>query len=346
MRRFIIVVLAMALLAAGALGEDEPRKAEVLELPEAADGEFAILTREQDPMIGPHEEGYLFEDGDKSPTGYADPSITVNVGTGTIYDTWYMYARVKIADPSQIRVMTSNPSLSSSSSVMGHLLAKRVKAVVAVNGVLEADVSGGSSYCFVDGPVLHQGVWKRPSANVSEKRLSNWKAREGLDTLVIDDGGDLRILEASTWGETYEQILAMGDAAVNVINFGPALVVDGEARYGYEKTGQMATHRPAQRMAICQTGPLEYLLITSEGPEDRNRKGLTLDQFVELLDTEFPEIQTAYNLDGGSSSTLLFRKGSEFWAKINCPKGGKKRPLRDLIYFADAWMPDGEDEGT
>ena len=25
------------------------------------------------------------------------------------------------------------------------------------------------------------------------------------------------------------------------------------------------------------------------------------------------------------------------WAKINAPKNPKKRPLKDIIYFADAW---------
>ena len=130
----------------------------------------------------------------------------------------------------------------------------------------------------------------------------------------------------------------MGRPPVNVLTFGPALIVDGEPRYGYDRR-QMSTHRPAQRMAICQTGPLEYLLITSEGPEDPGSKGLKLDQFVELI-ASFPDVITAYNLDGGSSSTLVFRKGSEKWAKINCPKSGKKRALRDIIYFADAWMPE------
>ena len=60
---------------------------------------------------------------------------------------------------------------------------------------------------------------------------------------------------------------------------------------------------------------------------------------IALLEKEFPDVITAYNLDGGSSSTLVFRKGSEKWAKINCPKSGKKRGLRDIIYFASAWKP-------
>ena len=97
-------------------------------------------------------------------------------------------------------------------------------------------------------------------------------------------------------------------------------------------------------MAICQTGPLEYLLITSEGPEDLpDKNGLTMDQFVELV-ASFPDIKNAYNLDGGSSSTMIFRKGKEYWAKIN-GNGSKKRSIRDIIYCADAWLPDTETAG-
>lgn len=333
-----MLMLALCLGAALAGAEEAPvTPVPALELPEAENGEFAILTREEDPGIGPREEGYLFEADAKTPYGYADPSITVNSGSGRYKNTDYWYLRIRIADPSQIRVMTNEKSLAKVNTAMGSKLAERVRAVAAINGVLEADVSSGSSFAFVDGPVLHQGEWKRPGATASENKIANWKARESRDTLVIDDAGDLRVLQGETWGDIYEQILAMGDSAVNVLTFGPALIIDGEAKYGYSSR-QMASHRPAQRAAICQTGPLEYLLIASESPENREGAGLELDEFTALL-ASFGNIQTAYNLDGGTSSTMVFRKGSEYWAKINSP-GGKKRPLRDLIYFADAWIPE------
>ncbi|MBQ9210656.1 MAG: phosphodiester glycosidase family protein [Clostridia bacterium] len=336
-RKSLLWLVSLCFLAAPALGEDYDDQVMALELPAAEGGQFADLTAQSDPFIGPHEGHYLFQPGEKSPYGYADPSITVNLGTGRIYKTNYMYARVKIASPAQIRTVTTEDSLAKTTKVLGSKLAGRVKAVVAVNGVLEADVSSGG-VAFVDGPVLHHGAWKRPSAKTSEAKLNNWKEEQGRDTLVIDDQGNLVVLEAESWGEIYSKILDMGDSAVNVFAFGPALVVEGEPRYGYDSR-QMSSNRPAQRMAICQTGPLEYLLITSEGPEDPGSTGLKLDQFVELL-ASFPDIETAYNLDGGASSTLVFRKGTETWAKVNCPKSGKKRQLRDLIYFADAWLPD------
>jgi hypothetical protein len=41
---------------------------------------------------------------------------------------------------------------------------------------------------------------------------------------------------------------------------------------------------------------------------------------------------------------MIFRKGKEYWAKIN-GNGSKKRSIRDIIYFADAWLPDTETAG-
>ena len=58
-----------------------------------------------------------------------------------------MYARVKIAYPAQIRTMTARENLAAKTTVLGSKLAARVKAVVAINGVLEADVTSES-----DGP--------------------------------------------------------------------------------------------------------------------------------------------------------------------------------------------------
>ncbi len=342
-KRCLVLLLALGMLVMSAAAEsleDFHDEAPVLELPEASKGKFAGITVEDNPEVGPYNSFYKFAKGKENPYGYADPSITVSVGTGRIYKTNYMYARIKIANPAQIRMMTAEEDLSSKKTVKGSLLAKRVKAVVAINGVLWADVTSDSDWAKVDGPVLVQRVWKRPGTKTNASKIAKWKDEEATDTLLIDSSGDLRILSAPTWGDMVEEIEAMGDEAVTAFTFGPALIVDGEPQYGYNNR-QMSSHRPAQRAAICQTGPLEYLIITSEGPDDPpvDKQGLKLDQFVELIATRFPDVKTAYNLDGGSTSTMVFRKGSDRWEKINCPRSKRERGLRDLIYFADAWIP-------
>ncbi len=79
-------------------------------------------------------------------------------------------------------------------------------------------------------------------------------------------------------------------------------------------------------------------MVTSEGPEDEGSVGLTMDKFAECLmeiDEKLTDytIQVAYNLDGGSSSTLVFKN-----EKVNAPTNPKKRYLSDIIYFASAWQ--------
>jgi len=335
-RRTLALLVCAMMTAMPALAEEEVR-AEVIPLPEEGKGTMVDITATEDPMLGPSGSGYLFNKGDSNPYGYADPSITVNIGTGRIHQTNYMYARIKLSSPYQIRVAATEDSLAKVTSIYAAKLATRVKSVVAVNGVLAADRTTGGVGARLDGPVKLQGVWKRPSETASESKIAKWRAEEGQDTLVIDDEGDLILVSGETWGDIYDEIEEMGDAAVNAFCFGPALVIDGQPQYGYYSRG-ISSSKYAQRMAICQTGKLEYMVITSEGPEQKNSKGLKLDQFVELL-ASFPDIRFAYNLDGGSSSTLVFRKGNEKWAKVNCPSGSKERVVRDIIYFASAWQP-------
>jgi exopolysaccharide biosynthesis protein len=95
-----------------------------------------------------------------------------------------------------------------------------------------------------------------------------------------------------------------------------------------------AADRAAQRMCLAQLGPLEYMCISSEGPEDPGSTGLTLEQFAELV-ASFEGVTNAYNLDGGSSSTMVFNRD-----KVNSPNNPKRRPLKDIIYFASAYQPD------
>lgn len=308
-----ILLLSLIFSVGICFGEGEEVVAEVLPLPEAVDGEFALLTVEEDPRIGPRGENYTFREGEKTAASYADPSITVNIGWGRHEKTRYVYARVKIADPNQLRTKLASP-LSSENTVVATSLAKHVNAVIAINGDFAAKQ--------VKGTVIRQGETLRMNS------------KGNRDVLLIDKNGDMHILEDAN----NEDIEVFLDEAVNVFTFGPGLIIDGKAKYGYVDRN-IATNKAAQRMAICQTGPLEYMLITSEGPEDPGSTGLKLDAFVALLES-FGDIKNAYNLDGGSCSTLVFRKRDGFWSKVNCPMNGKIRPVKDIIYFADAWMPD------
>jgi len=322
MRRALALLLALGLVWGYAGAEDEEDFqdiVEVIELPEAEGGKMAELTVEEDPMIGPHEENYIYREGYsypannvEAPSGYADPSITVNVGWGRYLGTRYVYARVKIAQANQLRTELAS-AITSEKTVKGMTLAKRVNAVIAINGDYAAKQANGT--------VIRQGETLR------------LRSKGNADVLVIDTEGNFHILPSATT----EQIEAYVDA-VNVFTFGPGLVIDGVGVHDDKRIGAIGSHKGAQRVAICQTGELEYLLITAEGPEDEGSKGLTIDQFVTLIES-FGDVQQAYNLDGGSCSTLVFRKNDNYWSKYNGPLNSKNRTLKDIIYFADAWIP-------
>ena len=287
------------------------------ELPSLESGRLVTIPLDQDSTsdsLPPLEELYLYREGEENPYGYADPSIAVVLGTGRIYDTNYMYARVRIADASQLRAIMASPT-NAKSTVPGHKLAARVQAVVAING----DYNGGDDVRL--GALVRQG------------KVIRLNCHKDIDLLAIKKNGDLVILPKAS----NEDVNAVLDDCMHIFTFGPALVVDGVAQE-IPRIGRIGSHKKAQRMALCQTGPLEYLLITSEGPEDRDSVGLTIPQFTELI-ASFPEVITAYNLDGGSSATMVFRKNGKNWAKVNCPNNKKVRPLKDIVYFADAWEP-------
>ena len=293
----------------------EEAKVPVLPLPKAEGGKVVPIPVDQNSLkvaIAPREENYLYDGTNPDPTGYADPSITVNIGRGRIYDTGYVYARVKIADGSQLRTLMASP-LNNKNTTYGYKLAERVKAVVAING----DFCGGED--VKKGAIMRQG------------KMMRLKCDGQLDVLAIDRDGNLIILPKAQNAD----VEALGDRLTNLFTFGPALVIDGVPQYGRNRPN-LAPNKPAQRMAICQTGQLEYLLITSEGPEDPGSVGLGIDQFVDLIMT-FPGVRQAYNLDGGSSSTMVFRKEGNSWRKINAPQNPKSRELKDIIYFATAY---------
>lgn len=267
-----------------------------------AQAEVVELSLDAQKGMEPQIDGYL------SSREYEDPSISVKIESGRIYDTNYLVARVKLANASQIR-STMAQSYYSPSTVFARTMAKRVNAVLAINGDFFSSRNGV-------GYVARQGKVYRTKCNGT------------YDVLIIDDRGDLHIFKNAT----NEMINAFEGTPINGYTFGPGLVIDGEKQTGFVDMDNAAL-KCAQRMCLAQVGELEYLCICSEGPEDPGSVGLNLEQFAELV-ASFEGVQNAYNLDGGSSTNMVFRN-----QKINSPNNPKDRPLCDIIYFASAYQP-------
>ena len=157
------------------------------------------------------------------------------------------------------------------------------------------------------------------------------------DILCIDDQGDFHALLNAKDSD----ITDFDGKIVNAFVFGPAVVYDYKAREVTEDN-QMGAFHKTQRMGIGQIGPLEYICVCCEGPEDPGSQGLTVQEFGELV-ASFGDVRIFYNLDGGSSATMVFKgldkRGNEtLYAKINAPQNLKVRQAGGCIYFTSAWV--------
>ena len=259
---------------------------------------YDALPMEGAAPFAPHQEAYLPEQ-----SGYHDDSLDVRVETFRRHDTTVMAVYVRVADPSQLRTaLAARPP--SQKTVVVSTMAKKNNAVLAING---------DYFSFHQSGVVVRGgkTWRnRPDG----KR----------DILIVDENGSFTILPQCT----KEDYASYTGTVMHAFCFGPGLVVDGQPLTSLEHADVgNAPAKATQRIAIGQTGPLEYLIIATEGPENKGSRGFTILQMAELC--QEMGCVNAYNLDGGSSSSVVLDG-----KKINSLSTGKIRPVGDCIYFA------------
>ena len=244
-------------------------------------------------------------------TTYADPTIAVKIQRG-VFDRGaetgceYWVASIKIAHPSQLRTAAAN-GFQSEMTIKGTALARRVNAVLAING--------DYFYFTHHGYILRQG------------QLFLDDLRGDRDVLLIDEDGDFHIVRNPFTGQVSQTI--DGKRVVQAFFFGPVLVQNGKMVRDMDLRYDMRAEERRQRMCIAQVGPLEYKCICC-GPPARGNSGMNLLEFAHLVYSL--GVQTAYNLDGGDSTMLIFNG-----QKINDPKSPDTRDIADIIYFASAF---------
>ena len=260
----------------------------------------------------PAKENYLPDKG-----GYVDPSISVRVETMRAYDTTIQLTWVQIAHASQLRAELCKP-YPSKAVARADTLAKRVDAILAINDDWFMHRK--------EGFIVRNG--KELRANYSEL----------YDCLIIDDKGDMHIIPQPT----EEKISAFEGNIIHALAFGPGLVVDGELRSDFTAEGpgilkECTPHKETQRIALCQMDSLSYLIVATEGPENKGSTGLTMTEFAQLCYDL--GARQAFNLDGGSSSSVILNN-----KKINSLSTGKIRSIGGILYFVTAVPGEGSEK--
>lgn len=137
---------------------------------------------------------------------------------------------------------------------------------------------------------------------------------------VTQDGG----MFTAVAGMTTEDMLNRG--VKDTYCFGPTLVENGEP---YTITGAFQQTYRYQRTAVGMVNPGNYYIVVVQGGGADGSQGMTYEELTQVfLDLG---CQYAYNLDGGGSTTLVF-KGKV----LNKLTDGGERPCADILYFIDA----------
>ena len=257
---------------------------------------------------------------EQSVSVYEDPTIRVEVfrvdSPRTEWNVYYYYALITLQDASQLRTAPAdNQSFVSRAKAPAATIARRMNAVLAINGDYSGTDFGGKE----DNFILRQGTVYRDAVS------------DALDLLLIDEDGDFHVLPRGTVPAGTELTEIDGKRVCNAFQFGPALVIDGEKvpdEALLDESHSPAHAEPggrAQRMCLAQVGPLQYMVLCC-------RWGLDLVTLRDLA-MSLADCRTVYTLDGGNSTQMIF-----LGTKINNVKndGQNVRPITDIIYFASA----------
>lgn len=239
-------------------------------------------------------------------SSYKDDNISINLSESTVNSTQVYVADVTVSSSDYLKTAFAQNAFGTNVTAKTSETAKNNNAILAVNG----DYYGANS----TGYVIRNGVVYR-------------------DTVREDSSnGDLAIYKDGSFKIIYEdQISAdqlVKDGVVNLLAFGPALVENGEIAVGTnEEVGQAMASNPRTAIGIIDAN--HYIIVVSDGRTSES-KGLSLYQMAEVMKSY--GVKTAYNLDGGGSSTLYFNS-----QVINKPTtGGNKiseRAVSDIVYI-------------
>lgn len=239
-----------------------------------------------------------------SETSYSDENIRITFTEYREYDTSIYVADIVLSFPKYLQTAFAQNAYGRNVTEKTSEIAESAGAILAING----DYYGSQE----EGYVLRNGVLYRNTA------------ASGQEDLVIYDDGSFAIINETD--VTAEELLE--DGAQQILSFGPALVEDGTVVVSEDdEAGKAKTSNP--RTAIGIIDDLHYVFVVSDGRTDESA-GLSLLQLAEFM--KELGVTTAYNLDGGGSSTMYFN-GEVINNPTTNGRSIKERSVSDIVYI-------------
>lgn len=232
---------------------------------------------------------------------------TVTTGSGDSTFTYYV-ADVVLDDATILQSAFADDSYGENITETTSAIAEANNAIFAING---------DYYGFRDtGIVIRNGVVFRDEG-----------ARQGL---AFYRDGTVKVYDETT--TTAEQLIA--DGVWNTLSFGPSLLDNGQIAEGIEDVevdtnfGNHSIQGAQPRTAVGIIDENHLVFVVVDGRSPGYSAGVTMTGLAEIM--QGLGATTAYNIDGGGSSTMYFNGGL-----VNNPLGGnKERGTSDILYIA------------
>ena len=233
---------------------------------------------------------------------YEDENVKITYTQYTSNGTTIHVADVQLSSAEYLKTAFAEDTYGKNVTEATSEIAEAHDAILAING----DYYGVQE----KGYVIRNGIVYRDQAGESE-------------VLCIYADGSMKIVDPST--VTAQELADQG--VWQAFSFGPGLVENGEISVSLDsEVGRAKASNP--RTAIGVIDELHYVFVVSDGRTD-DSEGLSLYELASFMDQL--GVQTAYNLDGGGSSTMVFRNQI-----INNPTGGfgdREREVSDIVYI-------------
>jgi Exopolysaccharide biosynthesis protein related to N-acetylglucosamine-1-phosphodiester alpha-N-acetylglucosaminidase len=239
-------------------------------------------------------------------TSYSDGNIQITIETVRLYDTAVYIADVQVTDVKYLKSAFAKGTYGRNIKQTTSKMAKGNDALLAING----DYYGFRD----DGFVLRNGI------------LFRKKASDG-DALLVDSNGDFSIIDEGS--SDVRNLCDQG--AWQIWSFGPALIENSQLTVNSKSVVNVDSNKEMKsnpRTAIGQISALHYIFVVSDGRTEKSA-GLSLLELAQVMSDR--GCVTAYNLDGGGSSTMWF-----IGKIVNIPTDGNsfgERSVSDIIYI-------------
>jgi len=238
-----------------------------------------------------------------SDVSYQDENIQINLTEYYENNTKIYVADVQLTSAEYLKTAFAEDTYGKNVTAKTSSIALAHNAILAING----DYYGTQE----KGYVIRNGVVYRSTQSTN-------------DVLCIYADGTLKIISPDEY--TAEELVSQG--VWQAFSFGPKLVEDSQITVTQnQEVGKAMASNP--RTAIGMISPNHYIFVVSDGRTSES-EGLSLYQLAQFM--QKLAVTTAYNLDGGGSSTMYFN--GEVINNPTTTGNIKERGVSDIVYIS------------